>query len=178
MIADAYVRANNNAAAISYIEKLPKRTPELNATYQRLTYNQAIAEFNRKAFANVIVNLDKSLRNPVDEQINIAAQYLKAETYDQMGEIDKARPIYLQLSRDPKTGTYGQKSLYALGYIYYNQKDYKSALTYFRNFIAKPEGIDSQMLEDATTRLGDCYLAERTTTRRCVPTKGSLHQVR
>lgn len=161
LIADAYVRANNNAAAISYIEKLPKRTPELNATYQRLTYNQAIAEFNRKAFANVIVNLDKSLRNPVDEQINIAAQYLKAETYDQMGEIDKARPIYLQLSRDPKTGTYGQKSLYALGYIYYNQKDYKSALTYFRNFLAKPEGIDSQMLEDATTRLGDCYLAEK-----------------
>jgi len=161
LIADSYVKSNNNTAAITYIEKLSRRTPEINATYQRLTYNQAIAEFNKKAYANAIFNLDKSLKNPVDESLNVAAQFLKAESLDLMGDTDKARQIYLQLSKDPKTGVYGQKSLYALGYIYYNQKDYKSALTYFRNFLARPEGMDSQVLEDATTRLGDCYLAEK-----------------
>src|SRR5690606_31125499 len=115
-IADSYVKSNNNTAAITYIEKLSRRTPEINATYQRLTYNQAIAEFNKKAYANAIFNLDKSLKNPVDESLNVAAQFLKAESLDLMGDTDKARQIYLQLSKDPKTGVYGQKSLYALGY--------------------------------------------------------------
>ncbi len=161
LIADTYAKANNNAAAITHIEKLKKRTPELNATYQRLTYNQAVADFNRQAFANAIVNLDKSLKNPMDESLNMAAQYLKAESFAGLGQPEKAIPIYTQLSKDPKTGVYGQKSLYALGYIAYNQKEYSKALGYFRDFLARPEGIDSQMLEDATTRLADCYLAAK-----------------
>lgn len=161
LIADTYSRANNNTAAIAHIEKLKKRTPEINATYQRLTYNQGVAEFNKQSFQNAIVNLDKSLKTPMDESLNISAQYLKAESYSGLGQLERAVPIYTQLSKDPKTGVYGRKSLYALGYIHYNQKEYNKALTYFRDFIAKPEGIETQVLEDATTRLADCYLAEK-----------------
>lgn len=161
LIADTFAKANNNAAAITHIEKLKKRTPEINATYQRLTYNQAVAEFNKQSFQNAIVNLDKSLKTPVDESLQVAAQYLKAESLSAMGQPDKAAPVYTQLSKDPKAGVYGQKSLYALGYQQYNQKDYKKALVYFRDFLANPQGIESQVLEDATTRLADCYLAEK-----------------
>lgn len=161
LIADTYAKANNNSAAIAHIEKLKRRTPEINATYQRLTYNQAVTDFNKQSFQNAIVNLDKSLKSPIDESLTIGAQFLKAEAYSAMGQLDRAAPVYNQLAKDPKAGVYGQKSLYALGYIQYNQKNYKAALTHFRDFLAKPQGIDSQMLEDATTRLADCYLAEK-----------------
>ncbi|GAA4432669.1 tetratricopeptide repeat protein [Ravibacter arvi] len=161
LIADTYAKANNNTAAIAYIEKLKKRTPEINATYQRLTYNQGVTDFNKQAYPAAILMMDKSLKTPMDENLNMAAQYLKAESYTAMGQLDKATPIYSQMSRDPKTGIYGQKSLYALGYIHYNRKEYRQALNYFKDFVARPAGIETQMLEDATTRLADCYLAEK-----------------
>ena len=161
LVAEGYAGASNNAGAIKYIEGLSKRNAKINGTYQRLTYNQGVVEFNLQKFDPAIVLFDKSIKFPVDEQIFIAASFYKAESLYGLKKVDEAVAIYNQITKNPKAGIYARKSLYALGYVYYNQKKYSQALGYFKDFVSNLEGIDSQIIEDAHARLADCYLAAK-----------------
>jgi len=161
LIAEGYAGASNNAGAIKYIEGLTKRNAKINGTYQRLTFNQGVAEFNAQRFEQAILLFDKSIKFPVDEQIYIASSFYKAESVYGMKRTDEAVSLYNQISKNPKAGIYARKSLYALGYVFYNQKKYSQALGYFKDFVSNVEGIESQVIEDAYSRLADCYLAAK-----------------
>jgi tetratricopeptide (TPR) repeat protein len=161
LIADAYAGASNNTGAISYIESIRNRTPKINATYQRLTYNQGVTDFNLERYDQALANFNKSLRYPVDEEVAMAANYQKAESLAAQKKTTEAVELYTQLSRNSKAGMYGRKSLYALGYIFYNQKNYSRANGYFKDFVANTAGMDSQIIEDAHVRLADTYLAAK-----------------
>ncbi len=159
LIADAYAGSNNSAGAITYIENLKKRTPKINATYQRLTFNQGITAFNAEQYPAAIRDFDKSLKHPVDEATFVAANYQKAESYSAQQKYAEAIPIYTQLIKNNSADIIRRKSLYALGYAYYNQKKYSQAAGYFKDFTSNITGMEAQMIEDAYVRLADCYLA-------------------
>ncbi len=159
LIAEAYSGSNNSTGAITYIEGLRSRTPKINATYQRLTFNQGVNEFNTEQYPAAIADFNKSLKYPNDADIFVAATYYKAESFSAQQKYDEAKPIYAQLTKNPDAGIYRRKSLYALGYAYYNQKKYAEALPYFKDFTANTEGISAQMIEDGYVRLADSYLA-------------------
>ncbi|HEV7349651.1 tetratricopeptide repeat protein [Telluribacter sp.] len=161
LIAEAYSGASNNAAAITYIEGLRNRNPKINATYQRLTYNQGVTDFNLERYDQAIANFNKSLKFPVDEEIAIAASYQKAESFSAQKKFNEAVEIYNQLAKNSKAGIQGRKSLYALGYIFYNQKNYSRANGYYKDFVANTSGIDNAVIEDAHVRLADTYLAAK-----------------
>jgi TolA-binding protein len=161
LVAEGYSGASNNVGAIKYIEGLSKRNAKINGTYQRLTYNQGVIEFNQQKFDPAIALFDKSIKFPIDEQIFIAASFYKAESVYGLKKVDEAVALYNQITKNPKAGIYARKSLYALGYVYYNQKKYSQALGYFKDFVSNLEGIDSQIVEDAHARLADCYLAAK-----------------
>ncbi|TDE17752.1 tetratricopeptide repeat protein [Dyadobacter psychrotolerans] len=161
LVAEGYSGASNNAGAIKYIEGLSKRNAKINGTYQRLTFNQGVVEFNAQKFDAAIAMFNKSLRFPIDEQIFLGASFYKAESVYGLKKVDEAVPLYVQISKNPKAGIYARKSLYALGYVYYNQKKYSQALGYFKEFVSNLNGIDSQIIEDAHARLADCYLAAK-----------------
>jgi len=161
LVAEGYSGASNNTGAIKYIEGLAKRNSKINATYQRLTYNQGVVEFNQEKFEAAITLFDKSLKFPIDEQLYIAAGFYKAESVYGLKRVDEAVALYNQISKNPKAGIYSRKSLYALGYVYYNQKKYSQALGYFKEFVSNLDGIESQVIEDAHARLADCYLAAK-----------------
>ncbi len=161
LVAEAYANASNNAGAIKYIEGLAKRNAKINSTYQRLTFNQGVLDFNQEKFANAIINFDKSIRYPVDKETFNAASFYKAESTNSLERKDDAIRQYLAISKSSGNSIYGIKSLYALGYIYYNDKKYSQALPYFKQFVGNTAGIDFQTIEDAHTRLADCYLAAK-----------------
>ena len=168
LVGEAYFASNNYPAAIAYIEGLKNRTPKTNATYQRLTYNQGVNDFNAERYRQAVANLDKSLRFPVDNMLQQAAQFWKAESYSAGKQYDTAIPLYASISKS-SSAEYATKSLYALGYAYFNKKEYARALPYFRDFISRgATATDSQsgdgqadrrQLSDATLRLADAYFA-------------------
>ncbi len=161
LIGEAYFASNNYPAAISYIEGLKRRTPKINATYQRLTYNQGVSDFNAERYPQAVANLDKSLKFPVDTELQQAAQFWKAESYSAGKQYDTAIPLYASISKS-SSGTYAAKSLYALGYAYYNKKDYTRALPYFRDFVSRRASADdAAQVQDATIRLADAYFATK-----------------
>ncbi|MGM9511298.1 tetratricopeptide repeat protein [Larkinella sp. GY13] len=162
LLSEAYFSSNNNAAAISYIEGLKRRTPRINASYQRITYNQAVTDFNAERYDQAIANFDKSLKYPVDSDLRNNALFWKAETFSAMRKYDEAIPLYQQAMRSGNvSGDLQGKSLYALGYASYNKKNYPQAITYFRDFISKSGSSDKQALEDATVRVADSYFATK-----------------
>ncbi|MVM37112.1 tetratricopeptide repeat protein [Spirosoma sp. HMF3257] len=161
LVGEAYYASNNYPAAISYIEGLKRRTPKINATYQRLTYNQGVNDFNAERYPQAVANLDKSLKFPVDNNLQQAAQFWKAESYSAGKQYDTAIPLYASISK-AGSGEYATKSLYALGYAYYNKKDYARALPYFRDFVTRGGSSDDKtQLQDATIRLADTYFSSK-----------------
>ncbi|MBE9462877.1 tetratricopeptide repeat protein [Dyadobacter subterraneus] len=161
LVAEGYSGASNNTGAITYIEGLAKRNTKINTTYQRLTFNQGVVEFNQERFEQALAFFNKSIKFPIDENIFTAATFYKAESNTGLKKLDDAVAIYTQLSKNSKAGIYARKSLYALGYVYYNQKKYSQALGYFKEFTNNTEGIDGNIIEDAYVRLADCYLAAK-----------------
>lgn len=157
LVSEAYFASNNYPAAIAYIEGLKRRTPKINATYQRLTYNQGVNDFNAERYQQAVANLDKSLKFPVENDLQQAAQFWKAESYSAGKQYDTAIPLYASLAK-AGVGEYPIRSLYALGYAYFNKKDYTRALPYFRDFVSKSPP-DKEQLQDATLRLADVYFA-------------------
>ena len=160
LIAGAYAASNNNTDAIAYIERLKSRSPALNATYQRLTYNAGVAAYNAEKYAEAISFFDKSARSPMDQEMFNSATFLKAESLMGLKKESEAVSIYNQLLRSGSPN-YIAKSNYALGYVFYNQKAYPRALTYFKAFTSNTAGADQSIIEDGYTRLGDCYLAAK-----------------
>jgi tetratricopeptide (TPR) repeat protein len=161
LVGEAYFASNNYPAAIAYIEGLKRRTPKINATYQRLTYNQGVNDFNAERYPQAVANLDKSLKFPVDNGLQQAAQFWKAEAYSAGKQYDTAIPLYASVSKSG-SGEYAAKSLYALGYAYYNKKDYARAQPYFRDFVSRGASVDEpEQVQDATIRLADTYFAAK-----------------
>ena len=136
LVSEAYFASNNYPAAIAYIEGLKRRTSKINATYQRLTYNQGVNDFNAERYPQAVANLDKSLKFPVDNDLQQAAQFWKAEAYSAGKQYDTAIPLYASVAKSG-SGDYATRSLYALGYAYFNKKDYARALPYFRDYVSR-----------------------------------------
>ncbi len=162
----AFSSANNNAAAVAYIEGLKKIDDDFKAAYQRLTYNQGIGEFNNERYGQSILNFDKSLKYTPNNDIEANAQFQKAEAFSALNRYGEAIPVYGQVIRQNPSSTTAIKSLYALGYAYYNTKDYKNALTNFQNYLNKGQAtMERQTIEDATIRMADCYLTDKNYTQ-------------
>lgn len=160
LLSEAYFASNNYPIAIAYIEGLKRRTPKINATYQRLTYNQAVNDYNADRYEVAVRNFDKALSVNADAELRQQAQFWKAESFSAQKQYDSAIPIYAQLVKS--AGETGVKSLYALGYAYYNKKDYGRALTHFRDFLSKGAQVnDRPAMDDALVRVADCYLAQK-----------------
>ncbi|MBD2704391.1 tetratricopeptide repeat protein [Spirosoma sp. BT702] len=163
LVGEAYYASNNYPAAIAYIEGLKKRTSKINATYQRLTYNQGVNDFNAERYPQAVANLDKSLKFPVDNELQAAAQFWKAESYSAGKQYDTSIPLYASVSKSGSS--FATRSLYGLGYAYYNKKEYARAQPYFRDFVTRggnsQEEDVAEQVKDATIRLADTYFVTK-----------------
>jgi tetratricopeptide (TPR) repeat protein len=160
ILSEVLFDSNNYAQAIDYIEKLKKRTTKINTAYQRLCYNQGVLDFNAERYARAIQYFDKSLSQPNDNELKQNSLFWKAEAA-YAAKLPEAEGLYkdvLSIGNE----TLKQKSRYGLAYLNYNNKEYKQASNYFKEFLkGKKEESNRQNYEDALVRIGDCYLASK-----------------
>ncbi|MFN3850610.1 MAG: tetratricopeptide repeat protein [Spirosomataceae bacterium] len=160
ILSDILFDSNNYSQAIAYIEGLKRKTPKINAAYQRLCFNQGVLDFNGERFAKAISYFDKSLTQPIDNDLKQKATFWRAEAAD-ASKSPEAERLYLDILKSGDE-TYKQKSRYSLGYLYYNQKEYGKAMSYFKEFTkVKKDEANRQSYEDAIVRIGDCYLVTK-----------------
>ena len=94
--------------------------------------------------------------SPRQNPFNQLSRYWLAESLFREDECKEARNVYMDLynisALDGKPE--GDLISYNLGYTYFKEGDYASALRWFRNYL---EGRHDAMGADAATRVGDCY---------------------
>ncbi|MBC7920704.1 MAG: tetratricopeptide repeat protein [Ferruginibacter sp.] len=164
LLSEAYLNSNNYAEAIAHIESIPTPTPRTQAAYQRVTYNQGVTSFNNERFTEAVPLFDKSVRNPVDGGLVLAAHFWKGEAHSAGRQFEEAIASYATVFRRAEEGAkstvddYVLKSRYGIAYAYYNRKEYEKALVHFREYTTRLQNAPNKLYyQDAVVRLADCY---------------------
>ncbi|MGR3809528.1 tetratricopeptide repeat protein [Jiulongibacter sp. NS-SX5] len=160
LLSDILFETNDYKQAITYIEGLTRTTAKIDEAYQKLSYAQAVIEYNGENFDEAIKYFDKSLSQPSDRELMQKCLFWKAEAA-YAADKPEAESLYREVIQKG-TSVHRNKSLYSLGYIYYNKRDFRTALTYFNDFLKSSRDADSQQSrEDALLRLADCNLIQK-----------------
>jgi TolA-binding protein len=161
---DAFLSTKNYQGAIQTIEKMPKRTPKIDAAYQRLTYFRGLEYFTQLKYNEAITMFDKSLDYKIyDKTIQSLAYYWKAESNYRMDKTDNAITMFQEFVNSTGSVSLDEYGMahYNLGYAYFNKKEYATANSWFRKFEMQPGYEKSETLNDALNRIGDCYFISK-----------------
>jgi TolA-binding protein len=163
LLSESYLRSSNYAEAVSYIETLKSRTPRTNSIYQHVTYYQGAEQFNDQMYKEAIKSFDKSASFPLDRDTYLASNFWKGEALSADKNYEEAIKSYqVVLSKTPHSHELSLKANYGIGYAYFNLKEYKEALGYFKTYVNEAPGrVDKLNYDDALLRLADCYYATK-----------------
>ncbi|MFY7826011.1 MAG: tetratricopeptide repeat protein [Flectobacillus sp.] len=162
LLSEAYLSSNNLLAALSFVERLKRRTPRVNAVYQRIAFNQAVKKYNEDGFAEAVTFFDKSLSAPESRDLKYSAMYWRGESLVGMQRnaeaIDMYKKVLAATDKDaPSLPEYQQKSRYSLGYLYLSTNP-SEANTYFNEYYQR--GGSDGNADDALLRIADSYVAQ------------------
>jgi len=84
-----------------------------------------------------------------------------AESYNQLGDLARATRLFQQYLRNHSRGKHADAAHYALGWTYFKQGSYESAISEFQRFLSNYQQTDDFVpyRTDALLRLGDSYYA-------------------
>ena len=159
-LTEVFMVTRNYRDAISSIEKIENKTPDILRAYQRVTLYHGLEMFNNLAYSQAIDLFDTSLKHAsYSSEFNARALYWKAEAMYRLGDYRNAAGTYSRFLQ-----TAGAFSLpeykdaeYNLAYTWFKLENYNQAATHFRNFINAQKNQRSERLADAYNRLGDYY---------------------
>lgn len=165
LLSDILFENNNYKAAIEYIESISRRTSKINEAYQKLTYNQGVIDFNIEKFKDAFSYFQKSLTQQISKPLAEESKFWLAESAFALDD-PQAEQLYRSALNSTDV-TIRNKSLYGLGYLYYNSEQYAKSQQFFGEFVTNTKGQEQtiQKYEDALMRLGDSYLVQRNFTK-------------
>ncbi|HAS41959.1 MAG TPA: hypothetical protein DCS93_15870 [Microscillaceae bacterium] len=167
LLTKAYMHSKEYSKAMVYIEQLPKRNDEIQVAYQQIAYAKGVEYFNTEAYDQAIEMFKKSLQNVKLPKLGYIARFWIAESYALNQRSQESIPYYQQVIGAFETqDKYSLLASYGLGYAYYNQRSYATALPYFRkcvNFWQLRTSAEAETIpySDAVTRLADCYYVQK-----------------
>lgn len=158
-LTNLFLSSRDYQASIDAIEKLKVKNPDVQAAYQRITFQRGVQLFNTGRYEQAIENFRKSINTNIKQEFATRSRFWIAESNFQMGEFTRAIDFYDSFVSSPgasKLDIYPLAS-YNLGYSYFKLKFYDNAVEAFRQFTARPGKTGEPFVADALIRLGDCY---------------------
>ncbi len=162
-LAQLYASSKNYQHAIKLIEELPTRSKAINEAYQRVSLNRGIEIFNEGNYRGAIEMFNKSLNNPINDNLTAAAYFLRGESSYRLGNYEGSIRELNSFYKTPnaKKSIYYSKANYSMAYNYFKQKRYSKAREYFSLFLNASRDEHPKLVSDAHNRMGDCYFTER-----------------
>lgn len=158
-----YLTTKNYDAAYASIQKIKNKNAAILQARQRILYCMGIQSFSVGDYEKANEFFTKSL---IDKQYDYN---IEAETYYWRGEANYRTNDIKAATQDFHSfiGCAGARNCpefnqahYNLGYCYFSNKSYSSALTWFRKFV-NIEDKNKTLVADANNRIGDCYFIAR-----------------
>ncbi len=155
LIISAYEVSKDYAGALHYIEKTNLKD---KARYQKIAYLRGIQLFSDAKYQEAITHFEKSVSYPIDKQYTAKASYWIGESNYQIQDFEKALLAYQNFKLLPEVSSTDENLAidYQIAYVYFKQKNYPKALSFFKNYLStNVEDISKK--NDAYLRLGDTY---------------------
>jgi len=161
-----YMSTKNYQGAITSLEKISNKNPSLLRAYQRCTYFRTLELINNKEYTKAATMLEKTIKYPMDKQINLSALYWKGEIEYRNGKYSDAISSIRAYQRNEsvKENEYYDISNYTLGYAYLKTFKYSDGISAFNTYLNGSDK-DINLISDATIRIADCYYMERNVTK-------------
>lgn len=172
LLTDIFLSTRNYKAALKLIESIDSHTPSIKKAYQKVAFYRGVEHFNEGDHKAAIVLFEKSLKNPIESNLEAASYFWKAEAFMEMHYYHTAIKSLNSLQRIMVTADNLPANItpasvqYNLGYCYLQKKQYQNALIYFKQATTilqkDPDEIENneitrRVFGDAMLRAGDCY---------------------
>ena len=158
-----YLSTNNYSQALSSIEKIQEKSPELQLAYQRILYSVAVTKYTANRFDDAILNFDKSIKLNIDKKFTAKSHFWKAESYFKQKKFAQSITAYEQFLTSP--GSFSEPNYnqahYNIAYAHFYQKHYKKSNGEFRIFVLNETDDKSTFVNDAYNRIGDSYFIQK-----------------
>ena len=172
LLASLFLNSRDYEKALSIIDGLPNKSPQMIEAQQKVLYFRGVQYFNDGDMNNARSMFNRSLDVPADNRIKALALYGLAELSHQAKDYEGSIRFNNQFATLAKSvsGLPEDASLYTSnymqGYNYLKQGKHNQALGYFQQAatdIKRDKSqltnsyVEKQVLGDAVLRSGDCY---------------------
>ncbi len=156
---NVYLTTKNYKEALVSIEKIKKRTLDMDFAYQKIAYYRAIEYFNDRDYTNAQLLFKKAIGIGKDKKINAISKYWIADADYRQEQYNLAIEGYNEFNLYPGAALNKEFSYvnYNIGYCYFKKERYEDAAVAFRKFAAEKNDAPAKMRNDAFVRTGDCY---------------------
>lgn len=176
LMGDVFLNTRDYDRAVNTLEGIKNRTPKLNATYQKVTYNRGVQLYQNGQKEEARRYFNKSLDYPIDKRISVLSSFW-------MGTIANEAQEWNISKQHITTFLIGAKSFndlpeesnltmgqYVQGYNLLKLNDHKGALTNFKTAVdgikknisrIQSDRIKVAVLGDAVLRAGDCHFKNK-----------------
>lgn len=161
MLSDVFLSTQNYKDALVILGSIKHRTLKVDKAHQKVAYFRGIEFYNLRSYNNALQLFELSLEHPVDSKYIGLSHYWKGEIFYKTNKFEDASESYLdylsvaEMTNDENYNT----ANYNLGYCYFENEKYSTALNYFEKFITKAdsdETVDARLFADGIMRSGDC----------------------
>jgi TolA-binding protein len=156
---NVYLTTKNYKEALISIEKIKKRTLDMDFAYQKIAYYRGVEFFNDRDYSNAQVLFNKALSIGKEKKINAICKYWIADADYRLEKYDDAILGYTEFNLFPGAALNKEFSFvnYNIGYCYFKKEQFDEAAVAFRKFTAEKNDAPAKMKNDAFVRIGDCY---------------------
>ncbi len=159
----AFMNTRNYRAALAALERIRRKTPDIERSYQRVAFFRGLELFKDLSFMEAINKFDASLRyGQYDRSLKALCYYWKGESQYRLQDYDEAIRHYQDFLRTEGAVELKEYAVchYNLGYAEFMKKNYRESLNWFKRFETLNRGEDRKILGDAYNRIGDAYFIE------------------
>jgi TolA-binding protein len=159
----AFMSTKNYKAALAALEKVKRKTPEIERSYQRVAFFRGLELFKDLSFMDAINKFDASLAyGQYDRSLKALCYYWKGESYYRMKDYEEALNYYRNFLQTDGAVELNEYAIchYNIGYAEFKRKNYGEALSWFKRFESLDRGQNKQILGDAYNRIGDMYFID------------------
>ena len=163
LLSEAFLNTNDFSRAITFIERIKGKTPRMKEAYQKVTFYQGTAYFNKAKYQTAIQLFNKSLLYRPDKNLETAAQFWKGEAQATAGKYSAAIDAYQKVFQTRnRSSAYFLKANYGIAYAYYNIRDYSNARIFLKRYVEALQNAENRLnYNDAILRLADCYYVDK-----------------
>ncbi len=160
----AYMTTKNYKMALSSMERIKEKTPDIKKAYQRIAYFRALELINNLKYDEAIDLLNSSTKyGIVNHRLKSLSVFWKAEAFYRQGNFEDAIAGYQTFIEEPgvyQLNEYGL-ALYGIGYSCFQQQRYQEASDWFRKFVNRMNQAKIKTVGDALNRTGDCFFIRK-----------------